>query len=133
MPTTPHLPYTSKYALLSIVVDQAFAVALKAVGHGTVYLSSGTKLAQSVGRSLRDQRSLKLRKDGAHLRHRSPLGSAEVDPVGNRHQTKISLCELSKVTQGLGCIPAQAIQSGNDHSVNVGVPGDEQRRDASTT
>ena len=132
-PTTPHLPDTSKYALLSIVGDQVIAVAPKSVGHGTVHLPSGTKLAKSVGCSLRDQRSLKLRKNGAHLRHRSPLGSAEVDPVRNRHQAKAALCELAKVGQGLGCIPTQAIQSGNDYSVNLGVPRSEQGRDASTT
>jgi hypothetical protein len=123
---TPHLPDTSEYALLSIVGDQVIAVPLKSVGHGTVNLSSGTKLAQSVGCSLSDQRSLKLRKDGAHLRHRSPLGGAEVDAVGYRHQTERSTRELTKVTQRLGRIPTKAIKSCNDYRLYARIPHTEQ-------
>jgi len=80
--TTTEPPDTDKNALLGAIGDQAITLAAVAERDRSIHLSSGTKLAERVRRSLGDQRSLKLRKHSGHLCHSAILRTTEVDPPG---------------------------------------------------
>jgi len=105
----------------------------KAKRDRSVHLASGKKLAESVRCALCDQRSLKLGEDGGNMRHRATLRCNKVNAVGNRHQAERATGELAQIAQRLGCITAEAVQPGDNDSVNVGVSRGKQLRDASTT
>lgn len=87
--------HVGNHALLVLVADQAVACPTPSERNGSVDLSAGAKLRESIGCALCDQRSLKLRKDCRHLRHSPALRRAKVDSVGHRHKPERALCKPS--------------------------------------